>query len=191
MIRVIKFNNMKNSTIINRSMKKIVFIALVVFYIPVTFAQVLPKKGSNLTNPNLSKFRGNWISINGIDTIRMKLKIENIGIQDGLDIKADVILGYITYKHGNELILDNLKNSTSTYKDNKHSIVAGLDQKSDTISGNLVDKLKSKFYDLKIIKKDSKVIELVVGRGKVLKVGTTPINGRTFPKSMIFRRERE
>ncbi|WP_150114759.1 DUF6705 family protein [Chryseobacterium sp. IHB B 17019] len=182
---------MKNSIRINRSMKKIVFIALAVFYIPVTFAQDLPKKGSNLTNPNLNKFRGNWISINGIDTIRMKLKIENISIKDGLEIRADVVLGYISYKHGNQLIVDNIKNSTSSYKDNKHSIIAGLDQKRDTISGNLVDEPKSKFFDVKIIKKDSKTIELVLGRGKVLKVGTTPKNGRTLPAIMIFRKEKE
>jgi len=172
-------------------MKKIVFVALVVFYIPVTFGQVLPKKGSNLTNPSLSKFRGNWISVNGIDTIRMKLKIENISIQYGLDIQADALLGYITYKHGNQLILDNLKNSKSGFKDNKHSILAGLDQKSDTISGNLVDEPKSKFYDLKIIKKDSKTIELVLGRDNALKIGTKRKDGRTFPAKMIFRREKE
>jgi len=172
-------------------MKKIVFIALAVFYIPVTFAQSLPKKGSNLTNPSLSKFKGNWISVNGIDTVRMKLKIENISIQDGLDIHADVVLGYISYKHGNQLILDNLKYSTATYKDNKHLIMAGLEQKNDTISGNLADKPKNTLYNIKIIKKDSKAIEIVLGRPTTLEVGLKPINGRTFPKSMIFRRERE
>ena len=172
-------------------MKKIVFVAFVVFYGPVTFGQVLPKKGSNLTNPSLSKFRGNWISVNGIDTIRMKLKIENISIQYGLDINADVVLGYISYKHGNQVILDNLKNSTSTYKDHKHLLMAGLDQKNDTISGNLVDEPKSKLYGVKIIKKDSKTVEIVLGRAKTLKVGLTPKNGQTFPANMIFRRERE
>ncbi|GAA4160935.1 hypothetical protein GCM10022217_25800 [Chryseobacterium ginsenosidimutans] len=79
-------------------------------------------------------------------------------------------MGYISYKHGSQLIFDNLKNSTSSYKDNKHSVIAGLDQKSDTISGNLVDEPKSKYYNIEIIKKDNKTIELVLGRANVLKI---------------------
>ncbi|WP_412468792.1 DUF6705 family protein [Pedobacter sp. KLB.chiD] len=167
------------------------FLAFAVFYIPATFAQGLPKKGSNLSNPSLSKYKGSWISINGTDTIRMKLKVENVSIQHGLDIHADALVGYVSIKHGNQLIYDNLKNFASSYKDKAYSIFAGLDQKSDTISGTLVDEPKIKFYDIKIIRKDNRNLEIVLGRDKVLKSGTPTKSGRTFPSNMIFRREKE
>lgn len=160
---------------------------LLILLFKITRAQNLPPKGSNIANPKLQKFAGSWISINQKDTIWLKLKVENIKFPGSLELTGDVIVGYIKYLKGKQPIFDNMSKSNLLHSNGASSILAGLNQKGDTITGTLRDQLKNKSLALTLaLSKSEKLLSFFSTYTEGLWLGGKA--GRTLPPNLVFRK---
>lgn len=172
-------------------MKKIFLLTFFVFAILTTQAQQFPKLGENIANPSLGKFEGKWIWTAGADTIRLILKKENTKNPGGVNITADIITGYYTYKKGNVIIDDNYELSKKKYDDKTSLMMLGIRQQTDSISGFIYDAKKDKTLPLTLtISPDRKSLHFRLRKsGEQIKINKKVHEGYTLPFNLKFRKE--
>ncbi|QDP86255.1 hypothetical protein FNJ88_12110 [Chryseobacterium sp. SNU WT5] len=109
---------------------KIIMTLLPILACTMCFSQ---KPGDNISDPYVDKFIGTWEWKNGNNNLVLILKKENILYPNGMT--SDVILGFHQLIENGNVIEDNIRYSSSGFKDKKWSII-----------GNSIDNIPNSLY---------------------------------------------
>ncbi len=137
----------------------------------------------------MKKIAGTWVSIQGADTLKIKFNFENIRLPI-LDLTADVLVGYILYKKGNQTIINDIKYSHQTYNDNKkRARVFGLNEFDGDITGGLPDGQTSQSFQYKFTPSADLNTMTAIRQVFHERVYVNEKSGKGYPDKMIFKRE--
>ncbi|MFN4286742.1 MAG: DUF6705 family protein [Lacibacter sp.] len=109
-------------------MKKYLFIIIFgLFVSTLSIAQMPtpPQPNGNITNPTLDKFVGTWLWTNGVVTLKIILKKENILLPFPENSRADAIVGFHIFKQGNNIIESSMGYIHTNHNDKYYSILGG------------------------------------------------------------------
>lgn len=172
-------------------MKHIIIAIYSIFFLTAGFAQpsTIPQPNGNIINNTLNKFTGTWQWENGVDTITIFLKKENILLLFPQNSHADYIVGYHSYKRGSQIIESSLQYNNSSYVDKYYSISALNDNGNDTLRGSLKDLTKQKSGSLELsLNSTHTQLHWNLKNRQGLRIGTYDWQF-TLPKTLILTKQ--
>ena len=145
-------------------MKKIIFTVIILLgVITNCIAQDgIPNDGDNITNDNINKFTGTWYWSNGIESLKIVLKKENILLPFGKNIRTDALYGFHIYIKNGIIVENSTDFINTTYNDKKHTVFAIGDKDNPNTLGLGIGHLsKHKSVEATIEMIDSTHIKIV------------------------------
>lgn len=108
-------------------MKTVLMLFCGLFVSSISIAQMPtpPQPNGNITNLNLDKFVGTWLWTNGVDTLKIILKKENILLPFPENSRADFIIGFHIFKQGNKIVESSISYVNTNYSDKYSTILGG------------------------------------------------------------------
>lgn len=122
----------------------------------------LPQDGDNILNNNINKFVGTWNWSENGKSLQIILKKENVKLRVGMNLRADVLIGFHKYIENGVEIENSTQYSNTNYIDNKSTIFGGAGKnETNTINGGIRHITKNKSIKFEIEYIDSTHIKLV------------------------------
>lgn len=149
---------------------------------------------ANNFNNNINKFIGSWIWTDGIESLQLIFKKENILLPIQGNVKADLLFGYHKYIKNNVTVENSTQFSSANYTDKKSTLLGNTYDNPNKISGSIrhIIRNKSVEYDIDYI--DATHIRLVSLKNyegiRITVAGEPPYDSSiTLPQNIILTKQ--